>query len=404
MIVKPFSVSEAPQREKSRSDSVAIAFATACTIALGVGCSLGFALGGLHLMGDSWMQYNEFANSYFTMTPVSHAKKIVPCPLLSLKPYFFSFLKAALVGVYLVMASVALGPSLLGLSVLSITRLRPHFKNNFFLWFLTVTITAGIITCAVLSGVYLIEYDNPYIWYQPLDGVPMLNTLNQLCGCLLVSAYSVLSVAAICSLIGSLKRNRAAALLSATDSVQPNNKFAARLNLMNYGVLLSSFSLIFLLTLFLPHVWAITYMSVIAWNAYFVQDSPYSLISGVILYQNQVEHYSFQNISYTNTSMNNSSFGGLLLNSSDSMQNSTYTLLEYLPDPNWLQPMVFLKLYQTVVVYYSIILLIVLVGTIGTYYAPLRRHLHHRVNMWFIPKSVNLWPVGASIGMRCLRA
>lgn len=298
------------------------------------------------------------------------------------------------------MASVALGPSLLGLSLLSIARLHSHFKNKFFLWFLTLTITAGIIVCVVLSGVYLIEANSPYIWYQPVDGIPMLNTLNQLCGCLLVSAYTPLSLAAICAVVGSLRRNRATVLQSVRDSVQPNNKFAARLNLMNYGVLFGCFSLIFLLSLFLPHVWAITYMSVIAWNAYFVMDSPFSLIRGVILYQNQVEHYSFQNISYTNTTMTmtNSSLSGSLFNTSMPTQANNYTVLEYLPDPNWLQPMVFLKLYQTVVVYYSIILLIVTFGIVGTYYAPLRRQLHRRVDMWFIPKRINLWPVGASIG------
>lgn len=305
------------------------------------------------------------------------------------------------------LASVALGPSLLGLSLLSIARLHPHFNNKLFLWFLTLTITAGTIACVVLSGFYLIEADSPYIWYQPVDGIPKLNTLNQLCGCLLVSAYAVLSFAAVCAVVGSLRRNRATVLQSATDSVQPNNKFAARINLMNYGVLLSSFSLIFGLSLFLPHVWAITYMSVIAWNAYFVQDSPFSLIRGVILYQNQVEHYSFQNVSYTNTTytnmtMSNSSFSGSLLNTTTPTQDTNYTVLEYLPDPDWLQPMVFLKLYQTVVVYYSIILFIVIAGIVGTYYAPLRRHLHRRVDMWFIPKRINLWPVGASIGMPSL--
>ena len=76
MVVNPLFVSEDPQPRKPYVDSVAIASATACTILLGLGCSLGFGLGGLHLMGDSWMQYNEVANSYFTMTPVSHETKL----------------------------------------------------------------------------------------------------------------------------------------------------------------------------------------------------------------------------------------------------------------------------------------------------------------------------------------
>jgi hypothetical protein len=126
----------------------------------------------------------------------------------------------------------------------------PTHRNKFFLWFLTITITAGIIACVVLSGVYLIQANSPYIWYQPLDGIPMLNTLKQLCGCLLVSVYAVLSIAAICAVVGSLGRNRADVLQSVTDTVQPNNKFAAKLNLVNYGVLLCSFSFIFLLSPF----------------------------------------------------------------------------------------------------------------------------------------------------------
>ena len=48
--------------------------------------------------------------------------------------------------------------------------------------------------------------------------------------------------------------------------------------------------------------------------------------------------------------------------------------------------------------YYSFIIFIVAVGIVGTYYSPLRRYLHKRVNMCFIPKELNLWPTGASMG------
>ena len=166
--------------------------------------------------------------------------------------------------------------------------------------------------------------------------------------------------------------------------MQANSMFYSGFNMINFGVLFGSFALIFILTLFLPHVWAITYMPVIAWNAYFVQDSPFSLINGVILYEKEVEHYSYQNI----TSQNMTSID----------PNATITTLGYLPDPDWLKPMIYLKLYQTVVVYYSFIFFIVLCGIIGTYYAPMRRKLHCRINMSFIPHRINPWPLGATSG------
>jgi hypothetical protein len=81
MIAKMFHVTAEPQPRKTCSDSVAILSATAFTILLGLGCSLGFGLGGLHLMGDSWMQYNDVASSYFTMTPVRYVMNLDVCYL-----------------------------------------------------------------------------------------------------------------------------------------------------------------------------------------------------------------------------------------------------------------------------------------------------------------------------------
>lgn len=284
------------------------------------------------------------------------------------------------------MVSVALGPSLLGLSMLSIVRLRPFLKNTWSLTFLSHLIALGILVSIVLSGVYLIDAFSPYTWYQPVDGVPKLNTLNQLCGCLLVSAYSVLFIGTICTVIECKIFGTAKISLKSTD-MQASSNFLSGFNLMNFGVLFASFALIFLLTLFLPHVWAITYMPVIAWNAYFVHDSPFSLINGIVLYENEIEHYSYQNITYQN------------FTSIDPISATNITSLEYLPDPDWLQPMIYLKLYQTVVVYYSFIIFIVFCGIGGTYYAPIRRKLHWRINMSFIPHRINLWPLGATVGM-----
>ena len=200
-----------------------------------------------------------------------------------------------------------------------------------------------------------------------------------------------------------------------TYSIQPNNQFVTKFNLLNFLVLFLSFAFIFVLTLFLPHVWAITNMSVVAWNAYFVVDSPYSLIHGVLLYESDHQHFAFQNIttmSQNLTYVAANTTSGMIGNTTSTPSNMTMTpanmtmilvnitttTLDLLPDPDWLQPKVYLKLYETVVVYYSMIFAVVAVGIVGTYNSALRQYLHKRVNMCFIPKVINLWPVGASIG------
>ena len=312
--------------------------------------------------------------------------------------------------------SIALGPTLLGHSLLSISRLR-SLSKSYIPAFLLSTIAAVSVIGVILAGVYLIDAFSPYIWYQPQDGVPKLNTLNQLLGCLIVSMYSLFSIAALMMAgdsLGLLPKEKP--LTSApTYSIQPNNQFVTKFNLLNFLVLFLSFAFIFVLTLFLPHVWAITNMSVVAWNAYFVVDSPYSLIHGVLLYESDHQHFAFQNIttmSQNLTYVAANTTSGMIGNTTSTPSNMTMTpanmtmvlvnitttTLELLPDPDWLQPKVYLKLYETVVVYYSMIFAVVAVGIIGTYNSALRQYLHKRVNMCFIPKVINLWPVGASIG------
>ena len=296
----------------------------------------------------------------------------------------------------MVIMSIALGPTLLGHSLLSIARLRSHTRSSLPA-FLTTAIAAGSVAGVILSGIYLIDAFSPYIWYQGQDAVPLLNTLNQLLGCLIVSVYTLFSIVALLIAADSMnflpiEKPHSPMFIK---SLQPNNRIATSFNGLNFFILSLSFLLIFVLTLFLPHVWAITNMSVIAWNAYFVNDSPFSLIHGVILYQSENLHFSYQNITTMNTTTTS------LLNTttnSTMMVASNITTLEYLADPDYLQPTVFLKLYETVVVYYSVIFLIVVTGVIGSYHAPLKRCFHKRINMNFIPKIINLWPVGASIG------
>jgi hypothetical protein len=297
----------------------------------------------------------------------------------------------------MVMISIAIGPSLLGLSLLSISRLEKHYETTLPLNLLTYFITGIIIISVILSGVYLIDAFSPYIWYQPEDEIPKLNVLNQFCGCLLVAAYTVLSVAALCAIFASRKfgKNRDAEVVR--KSIQPNNILSARSNLVNFGILFASLVTIFGLTLFLPHTWAITAGNVIAWNAYFAFDSPFSLVSGVVLYRNDVQHFTEA------APVDNSTGIGYVQGPSGLVNGllgnvSAFAGPELIPDPDWLQPIVYLKLYETVVVFYSIIFVIVAAGIIGTYYTPLRRKLHRRINVSFIPKMINLWPLGASVG------
>jgi hypothetical protein len=231
---------------------------------------------------------------------------------------------------------------------------------------LTYLITGIIIISVILSGVYLIDASNPYIWYQPEDEIPKLNVLNQLCGCLLVAAYTVLIVAALCAIFASRKfgKNRDAEVVR--KSIQPNTIFSARSNLMNFGILFASLVTIFGL-------------------------------SGVVLYRNNVQHFTeaapADNSTGTGYVQGPSGLVDALLGNV-----SAFAGPELIPDPDWLQPIVYLKLYETVVVFYSIIFVIVAAGIIGTYYTPLRRKLHRRINVSFIPKMINLWPLGASVG------
>ena len=164
--------------------------------------------------------------------------------------------------------------------------------------------------------------------------------------------------------------------------MQPECKVSSKTNMTQIFLLFFSHVFIFILTLFLPHCWAITNRPMIAWNTYFVTDSPYSMIHNVILYRSDKVPMIYSTTTTTG--------------------RNPITTTKLIADPNYLQPLVYLKLYQTVVVYYSMIFFIAAVGLISTYNARIRRVLHYRINMSFIPKIVSLWPLGATIG-KCAR-
>lgn len=271
-----------------------------------------------------------------------------------------------------------MGPILLGHSLLSIARLRTYTKSSLPVTILYSIIAAGVIICVVLSGIYLIDAFSPYIWYQ--GKIPKLNTLNQLMGAIIVSTYTVFGVAVLYMIAESLNLIPSAQSLNASQSTQPENKLKTFFNIRNIVLLVLAHIFIFILTLFLPHCWAITAKyPMIAWNSYFIRDSPYSLINRVILYSSDNRVMMMQNVSS-------------IVN-----KKKVFKMTSVI-DPTYVQPVVYLKLYQTVVVYYAMIFWLIICGVVGTYNAKLRRILHHRVNMNYIPKWVSLWPMGASIG------
>ena len=76
-------------------------------------------------------------------------------------------------------------------------------------------------------------------------------------------------------------------------------------------------------------------------------------------------------------------------------------------DPTaWMQPVVYIKLYEDVVVFFAVLLGVAAVGVAGTYHPPARRALHRRVNVG-LPKAlaaVDPFPLGASVGELLLAA
>ena len=118
-------------------------------------------------------------------------------------------------------------------------------------------------------------------------------------------------------------------------------------------------------------------------NAYYVQDSSSSMIHNVKLYEGKITQYVLVNDTY---------------NISGSTLSEQHWNTSLVPDPDWLQPVIYVKLYQDVVVYFAIVVGVIILGVTGTYHPPLRKQLHKRFSVAFIPKLINLWPTGASAG------
>lgn len=110
----------------------------------------------------------------------------------------------------------------------------------------------------------------------------------------------------------------------------------------------------------LPHCWFHnSYPPTI--GAYFATDSSQSLIHNAVLYRG------------TNT---------------------------HVGDPSWWEPVIYIKLYLDVVVYYGTVFCLVGCGLLSTYWIPLKRILHHRIPIYncIIFQYVNIWPHGITRG------
>jgi hypothetical protein len=224
--------------------------------------------------------------------------------------------------------------------------------------------------------------------------------LKQFIGGLLVSVFTPMLVA-ILFIFGasvseymisenSFNMNKEKKVFSLQSKINYKNNYKTNL------FILLVFSFIFILTLFLPNVWAKTGNKTISPTLYFTVSSPYSLVKNFLLYEGKFTHFIHQNISVTNTTnviVNNTIVGNV---------SSIYYKQQTIPNPKYLKPQIYLKLYEDVVVFYSFILFIVIFGSSATYYYPLKRILNKRIPIRFLPNIINIYPHGMSLGELCL--
>ena len=223
---------------------------------------------GFLLLGDDWLTFNEDYQSYYLLDT------------------------QGLVGVTFILFACAVGPTLLGFALMHLARyLDKHYS----------LITCGIVSISSIVGLVMVGFTlidaKGWTFYQ--GSVPKINVLNQLLGCLVVSVFGWFSMTSFLVLL----------------KVKSFDVFGfTNWNKTSFHVFLlfASFSLFFGLSLILPHIWFISYMPVVSWGAYFVLDSPYSLIRNVTVYRGQT-HYTYLNVTDTNN----------------------VTTLQYAPDPDW---------------------------------------------------------------------
>lgn len=241
-------------------------------------------------------------------------------------------------------------------------------KERHPIWYLVAVagIALSITVAVILAGVYLVDAFNPYMFWD--GNPPRLNALNQLLGGMLVAVYTPIGIATTFIALNTVIRKERVV----TPAPELQSQIFLAKNALSLMLIAASFILIFILGLILPHIWTDTP------NYYYTRDSPYSLIHNVIWFTGR-EHYIHENVTVTENGVNE-------------------TISESVLNPNWVVPNVYLKLYPDIVVYYSFLIVIIFVGCLATYHVPVRRFLHRRIPIDFLPKILNLWPMGASLG------
>ena len=295
----------------------------------------------------------------------------------------------------MIFMGLSMGPIYAGWSMITTSWFKK--KNPWrYIAFLFVCF-AAMVTGTVFTFIYFIQPFSKWTWYQGSE--PKINTLNQLLGGLIVSIFIPFAITVLIMIWSALKQLPSLESSMVAKLYNGICKFNySYANILSITLVALSFGLFFVLTMILPHTWAITSGTLVSSNTYFTADSPYSLVQGVLWYQGSVQHF-----------VNVSDWTVLeaLGNSADS--NTTWVPTAapticpgnetYCADPEWLQPMVYLKLYPDVLVYYSMLFFMMSVGVFSTYNSIGRRLMHYRMDVNFIiPKIVSIWPLGMCVG------
>ena len=310
-----------------------IALATVVNIFVAIFIVFGLGIIGFSVGGSKFLEFNQSANEYFTLDGTSAA------------------------GVFLFFFSITVGPTALGYALLCLTRYQVTHKLMYFFVMIIIDI-ALFITIVSVSAVF-IGSDSYYYWYKGPN--PQVNALEMLMAGLVVAVYTPMFLAiAFATFQAAYDLTYDVPTSYSFQPLQP--KFSFRNNIWMIAGIVGTFIIFFVLTLFLPPTWSQRSPNIVSANIYFVKDSSYSLVHGILLYCKKTVHFVDSNVSTVDVST-----------------GSITTIIESVPDPNWLQPQVYMKLYPDVVVFYVYVFVLIAGGVVGTYCIPVRRILQRKV-------------------------
>jgi hypothetical protein len=324
-----------------------------------------------------------------------------------------------------VFLSASIGPTYLGSALINLTRFK-HSNMRLYLGVFGL-VNGALMVCVLVLGIVYINAHSYWYWYQGPS--PKINVLNQLMASVLVCIYTPFIIAISLSMVLSIKEiterqeNEDGIIYEPPDVGPLQPRIHLRGNLRVLGLIVFSFLVFFVLTLFLPPNWAQTSMSLMSANSYFAVNSPWSVIQNYVLYQRDVEHFILLNASSgsliddyygCNASVGNSAANGYIEYTDLKNSGNWFFLAELadatdgtasvvtsdsglddglisVPSCAWLQPTVYMKLYTDVIVYYSFIFGIITVAILSTYWIRLRRSFHRRFKISLDTTSNNFF-------------